>query len=81
MQIVWDEIRRQSNLAKHGLDFADLHEEFFLGAMIAPMREGRYLATGDLGEAILSVAFRPLGAEAISIISMRQASRRERRNR
>ena len=49
MQIVWDEIKRQSNLAKHGLDFADLHEEFFLGAMIAPMREGRYLATGDLG--------------------------------
>ena len=29
MMIVWDEPKRPNNLAKHGLDFADLDEMFF----------------------------------------------------
>ena len=30
MRIVWDEAKRLTNLAKHGLDFADLDAELFL---------------------------------------------------
>jgi uncharacterized DUF497 family protein len=30
MIIVWDEPKRQQNLAKHGLDFAELDERFSL---------------------------------------------------
>jgi len=37
--IVWDEPKRQSNLARHGLDFADLDEWIFLGAVTVPARK------------------------------------------
>jgi len=79
MIITWDEPKRLSNLAKHGLDFADLDEEFFLVASIVQARERRLMAVGELhGELIIAVVFAPLGAEAISIISMRRAGRKER---
>ena len=32
MKIVWDEPKRGYNLEKHGLDFATLDLEFFLGS-------------------------------------------------
>ena len=36
--IVWDEPKRQANLADRGLDFADLDEAFFLDAVVfAPL--------------------------------------------
>ncbi|WP_241656476.1 BrnT family toxin [Sphingomonas oligophenolica] len=44
--IVWDEPKRQRNLAKHDLDFADLDEWFFLEAITAPAKDGRYIAIG-----------------------------------
>ncbi|MGI6854999.1 BrnT family toxin [Mesorhizobium sp. 1B3] len=80
MKIVWDETKRQTNQTKHGLDFADLDVDFFMNATIYPAKEGRTLALGEFrGEIILAVIFAPLGSEAISIISMRHASRKERR--
>ena len=79
MKIVWDEPKRQANLAKHGLDFADLSLEFFLSAHVEPAKEGRSLAIGKLGgEVVVAVIYRPLGSEAVSVISMRQASMKER---
>jgi len=79
MEIVWDEPKRQQNLAKHGLDFASLSLEFFAAARITTARSGRYLAVGELnGVAVIAVVFRPLGSEAISVISMRRAGRKER---
>ncbi|WP_295049215.1 hypothetical protein [uncultured Paracoccus sp.] len=44
--IVWDEPKRLTNLAKHGLDFAELDETFFLAAMVVPARNGRHMAKG-----------------------------------
>ena len=79
MMIVWDEIKRDANLAKHGLDFADLDLAFFSGARVAPSREGRFVAIGEFqGSTIIVVVFLPLGSEALSVISMRPASRKER---
>jgi uncharacterized DUF497 family protein len=78
MIIVWDEPKRLANLAKHGIDFADIEEEFFLDAVVGPARRGRYFAIGEL-DGVIVVIFATLGEEAISIISARPASRNERR--
>ena len=78
MKIVYDPVKRLSNLEKHGFDFADLDEAFFLEAKIAPANQGRWRATGEFGETIVTGIFSVLGAEAISIVSMRRASRKER---
>jgi uncharacterized DUF497 family protein len=78
MRIVWDEPNRLANLAKHGMDFAGLEEEFFENATVVPANDGRSIAIGrHLGSNIV-VVFAPLGREAIGVISMRLASRRER---
>ncbi|WP_244491227.1 BrnT family toxin [Paramesorhizobium deserti] len=69
-----------TNIDKHGLDFADLNFEFFLSAKVAPAKEGRFVAIGEFnGQIIIAVVFRPLGSEALSVISMRPASQKERR--
>jgi uncharacterized protein len=75
MKIVWDESKRWTNLAKHGLDFAD----FFAAAAAGPADKGRFVAVGDWAGIAITVVFRPLGAEAVSVISMRPTSRTERR--
>lgn len=79
MKIAWDEPKRISNLAKHGLDFAALDEGFFAEAVIFPARQGRWLAIGRLGDGSIAVVFATLGTEAISVVSMRRANRTERR--
>lgn len=80
MRITWDEPKRLANLAKHGLDFADLDLEFFAGSLVTPSRDGRFVAIGrSKGRIVVAVVFRPLGSQALSVISMRPASRKERR--
>jgi uncharacterized protein len=77
--IVWDERKRRENIAKHGLDFSDLTADFFIRASVAPSRLGRFVAVGRLGSVVVvAVVFRPLGSQALSVISMRPASRKER---
>lgn len=77
--ITWDEPKRLKNIETHGWDFADLSLEFFGEAEIFPSRDGRFKAVGVLADTVISVVFRPLGTEALSVISMRHASRKERR--
>ena len=78
MKIVWDEPKRLATLKRRGLDFADLSLEFFASAMVLQAKEGRLMAIGDLDGQALAVVFRPMGREALSVISMRPASRKER---
>lgn len=80
MKIVYDPPKRLSNLDKHGLDFADLEDgTFFETAMAIPSHNGRFKAVGWLGDVmVVVVVFKPLGTEALSVISMRPASRKER---
>lgn len=79
MKIIWDEPKRIANIAKHGLDFAALSVSFFETALIEDAKEGRSLAIGEFeGVTIIAVVFRPLGSEALSVISMRRASKHER---
>jgi uncharacterized DUF497 family protein len=79
MKIVWDEPKRRQNLAKHRMDFADLKPEFFEAARIETAKQDRFLAVGELaGVTVIAVVFRPLGSQAVSVVSMRRASKSER---
>lgn len=79
MKIVWDPPKRQRNLTKHCFDFEELDSLFFEMAMILEARTGRFKAVGNWNGSMIAVIFRPLGAEAVSVISMRPASAAERK--
>ena len=78
MQIVWDEPKRQANIAKHGFDFADLTVEFFLSATVIRAHSGRLAAIGTLKNDTVATIYMELGTEALSVISLRTASKKER---
>jgi hypothetical protein len=78
VRILWDEPKRLTNLANRGLNFESLDLEFFAAAVVVPSRNRRYKAIGWLDGRPLAVIFQPLGTEALSVISMRRASRKER---
>lgn len=77
--IIWDEPKREANLAKHGLDFADLTPEFFINAVILVAHSERLAAIGTLHDGTVTTIFAELGREAISIVSLRPASKKERK--
>jgi uncharacterized protein len=89
VKIIWDEPKRLSNLVKHDLDFADIEEEFdFDGAIVLPAKPSRtglarFRLIGELHGALLvaivAIVGSSLGSEAISIVSLRPASQKERK--
>lgn len=79
MKIVYDEIKRKLNLEKQGLIFLALDMEFFHRALVVETRLNRLKAIGFFNDGKISVVFFRLGSEGISIISMRAASRMERK--
>ena len=79
MPIVWDERKRLINISQHGFDFALVESEFdFADAIFMPTRDGRVKAIGSFEGRLAVLIFRPLGEEAISLISLRSASKKER---
>jgi uncharacterized DUF497 family protein len=78
MKIMWDEPKRLANLSKHGLDFRHLDETFFDDALVRPTHSRRWRAIGMSVHGVIAVIFVALGLEAISVISMRPASKQER---
>ena len=83
--IVWDESKRVTNLVKHGLDFADFDNAFDIEAAIAaeakPGRDGRsrFKLIGLWNQTTVVVAIvSPLGSEALALISLRPANRKEK---
>jgi uncharacterized DUF497 family protein len=79
MQIVWDPPKRRRTLEKRDLDFDDLTIAFFEDAVITGARDERFKAPGEFQGQIVTVIFKPLGSEAISVISMRRSNRKERK--
>ena len=85
MKVVWDEAKRRRNVEAHGLDFADAEDRFaWETALILPTYSGRFgarrfTATGLLDGRLVTLVFAPLGTQGLSLISLRPASRRERR--
>ena len=80
MRIIWDEPKRLANLAKHHYDFRDLAPEFFETALIIPSRLGRSIAIGWHEGTGIVVIHMVYGSEAVSVIPMRDANPKERRN-
>ena len=77
---IWDLIKELANIEKHNLDFADLTIEFFATSIVLPTKAERFMAIGEFqGRTIIAVVFRPLGSQALSVISMRPASNKERK--
>lgn len=79
----WDEAKRQANIAKHGIDFADVREVF--GGHVVEtedMRrdygEQRYRVVGKLGGQVVQIAFTWRDGRR-RIISARRAGRNDRR--
>ncbi|GJE18255.1 BrnT family toxin [Methylobacterium marchantiae] len=84
--ITWDESKRSTNLVKHGLDFAEFETAFDFSTAIElpaePSATGRarFRLVGVFdGRLVVVAILSPLGTEALSLISLRPASRAERR--
>jgi uncharacterized DUF497 family protein len=77
MRYTWDETKRQANLKKHGLDFADA-EKVFAGPLLliddqrADYGEQRMIGIGLL-DCLVVLIVHVESDEAIRIISMRRA--------
>jgi len=83
MKFTWDETKCKTNLAKHGIDFADA-KAVFAGATFTfeddrfDYGEQRFITLGILKGAIVVIAHTERNDE-IRIISMRKATRYEQK--
>ncbi len=81
MQFKWDELKRKSNLAKHGIDFNDARR-VFTGPLVlfeddrADYREQRMIAMGLL-DSLVVIVVHVESDSTIRIISMRKADKYE----
>ncbi|MDR3299143.1 MAG: BrnT family toxin [Candidatus Accumulibacter sp.] len=81
MEFIWDETKRQANLKKHGLDFADA-KQVFTGPMHTfedardAYGEQRMIGVGLLAARVVLVVHVESGNE-IRILSMRKAEKNE----
>ena len=81
IKFTWDEVKRQTNLRKHGLDFAEA-ESVFHGVTFTfederfEYAEQRFVTIGMLGNEVVVIAHTQWEKE-IRVISMRQATRHE----
>ncbi len=82
MDFEWDEVKRQTNIAKHRVDFQDAQALFdgrpVFTAASRHQQEQRYLTTGDLGGVLVTVVW-VWREGAIRLISARRARDGERR--
>jgi hypothetical protein len=83
MHFVWDESKNESNIRKHGFDFANAHEMFtalLLSELDDRMDYGqdRWIGIGMIRGRVAVVAYTERDEETIRIISLRKALRHER---
>ncbi len=84
MNFTWNEVKRQTNLKKHGLDFADVERVFSGHTLTQPdtrfaYTENRFSTIGLLGVKVVVIAHTET-IDEIHIISMRKAERYEQKN-
>ena len=84
MQFEWDEAKRQSNISKHGVDFADL-EAMFGGETVTLLDdrfdygESRFITLGLLNGIVLVVVHIETDT-IIRLISARKATKNEEKS-
>ena len=77
----WDEVKRRSNIAKHGVDFTEMASfawDTAAGILDDRYEEPRWIAIGFIGTR-LHVAVYTVRSGIIRIISLRKANGREER--
>ncbi len=84
MRFEWEESKRESNIVKHGIDFADAPRLF-----LSPMRtsldlrqdygEERFFGLGLLDNRVVAVAFTEPEENTIRVISLRKALAHEKK--
>lgn len=75
----WDEHKRHSNIAKHGIDSKDARHIFDDAILVAPSPyadEERYVAPGKVIDRIIAAIF-TMGQNTFRIISARRARKNE----
>ena len=82
MNFTWNDAKRQANLKKHGLDFADASRVFAGHTLTRPdtrfsYGEARFSTVGLLGVEAVVIAHTET-EDTIQVISMRKAERHER---
>lgn len=78
----WDEGKRKSNIARHGVDFTAIECFDWETALIAPDNrhtEPRFVAIGYLGERLHAAVYTKRG-DNVRIISLRKANQREEKH-
>ena len=78
----WDEAKRKSNIARHGVDFTVMEAFVWDTAFVNPddrNSEPRWVAYGFIGVRLYVVVFTERG-DNIRIISLRKANRREEKH-
>lgn len=84
MRFEWDETKNQSNIRRHGIDFADV-PSMFLAPMLTDIDdrvdygEERWISIGMLVRGIAVVVWTERAGDVIRIISARKANKDERR--
>ena len=83
MRFEWDEAKRRSNIAKHGIDFVKLDQVFdgrpCLDRESPRGREQRIVRVAELGGETIAVVWVWRGAGVVRIISARGARDEEKR--
>ncbi len=85
MRIIIDDPKRAANLLKHRIDLADFEDGFDIEtAVVLPTKPSltgrrRLKLIGEMsGHGVVAVIVSPLGSEAMSVVSIRPASEKER---
>jgi uncharacterized DUF497 family protein len=82
----WDENKKRENLQKHGFDFADASQLFNNPLLVKPdirkaYGEDRWIGIGKMNNGFIVVfVFTKRKNKITRIISMRKASKKERKN-
>lgn len=84
MKFEWDERKNQSNLVKHGFDFADAFRIFNSPMLVEfdgrqDYSEDRWIGIGLLSGRVAIVVYTEPDEETVRIISLRKALTHERR--
>ncbi len=77
----WDEAKRESNLAKHDVDFSVVDGFDWDSAIIVPSDRGgesRFAATGYIQDVLFRLIFTERG-DRVRVISLRRVNRKEAR--
>jgi len=85
MQFQWDPRKNESNITKHGIDFAEAPRLFSAPVQTVPdarqdYGEDRWIGLGMLDSRVVAVVFTEPDEETIRIISLRRALPQEQKH-